>query len=314
MPFGISSLSIEIQPFPKTCKYTHVTRFHSPRAATCENGSYMRCAGLILLVCATAVLAQTSSDPDVARAQIELNRIRAMVETGALPRVQLQKAAAAVADAQDAATIRKNIYNQDLTQDQADDLVAAAARRFERRKKAFDDAKNLVDLGVMPSQSLASPLEEMDFARKEYDLANTRAKLAEQAIEMAEAEGALQAQLAEHPSETPNLVDRFDGDGIFTPQIFQRVETAFASHFGKPLPVSANGETAVHRALGFDHRGRVDVAVHPDQPEGVWLREYLMEHRIPFFAFRQAVPGKATGAHIHMGPMSTRLAARGAGG
>ena len=86
-----------------------------------------------------------------------------------------------------------------------------------------------------------------------------------------------------------------------------RVEMAFAERFGKPLPVSANGETAVHRALGFDHRGRVDVAVQPDQPEGVWLRQFLTENRIPYFAFRQAVPGKATGAHIHIGPMSTRL-------
>jgi hypothetical protein len=131
---------------------------------------------------------------------------------------------------------------------------------------------------------------------------------------MAEAEEAVQAQLAEHPSVMPSIAERFDGDGIFTPQILQRVETAFASHFGKPLPVSANGETVVHRALGFDHRGRVDVPVHPDQPEGVWLREYLTQHRIPFFAFRQAVPGKATGAHIHMGPMSTRIVAPGAGG
>jgi hypothetical protein len=85
------------------------------------------------------------------------------------------------------------------------------------------------------------------------------------------------------------------------------VEVAFARHFGKPLPVSAIGETAVHRALGFDHRGRVDVAIYPDLPEGIWLREYLTENRIPYFAFRQAVPGKATGAHIHIGPMSTRL-------
>jgi len=274
----------------------------------------MRCPGLILLVCATAALAQTSADPEVARAQIELGRVRVMVETGAMPRSQLQKAETAVADAQDAVTIRKSIYNQDLTEDQANDLVAAAARRFERRKKAFDDAKKLVDAGVMPSQALANLLEEMDFARKECDLADTRAKLAEQAIEMAEAEETLQAQLAAHPSEAPKIGDRYDGAGVFTPQILQQVEMAFASQFGKPLPVSANGETAVHRALGFDHRGRVDVAVHPDQPEGVWLREYLMQHRIPFFAFRQAVPGKATGAHIHLGPMSTRLAAPGAGG
>ena len=41
---------------------------------------------------------------------------------------------------------------------------------------------------------------------------------------------------------------------------FSRVEAAYEEHFGKPLPISAMGETAVHRALGFDHRGRVDVA------------------------------------------------------
>jgi hypothetical protein len=131
---------------------------------------------------------------------------------------------------------------------------------------------------------------------------------------MAEAEEAVQAQLAAHPLEAPKLAERFDGNGVFNTQMFERVEAAFTAKFGKPLPVSANGQTAVHTALGFDHHGRVDVAVHPDQPEGVWLREYLTQNRIPFFAFRQAVPGKATGAHIHMGPMSTRLTAAAAGG
>jgi hypothetical protein len=77
------------------------------------------------------------------------------------------------------------------------------------------------------------------------------------------------------------------------------------------MPVTAMGETAVHRAMGFDHRGRVDVGLHPDAPEGAWLRSYLMENRIPFFLFRQAVPGKATGAHIHIGPISSRIATGG---
>jgi hypothetical protein len=48
--------------------------------------------------------------------------------------------------------------------------------------------------------------------------------------------------------------------------------------------------------------------VHPDSPEGAWLLEYLRAQRIPYYAFRQAVRGKATGAHIHIGPGSTRLA------
>jgi hypothetical protein len=55
----------------------------------------------------------------------------------------------------------------------------------------------------------------------------------------------------------------------------------------------------------------VDVALNPDCAEGQWLRTYLTVKRIPFFVFRQAIPGKATGAHIHLGPASTHLATGG---
>ncbi len=156
-------------------------------------------------------------------------------------------------------------------------------------------------------------MQDLDYARKQTEFASTRAELVKQISEMAEAEAAMQTHPFEPQTQpaagAPKVAERFDGDGIFTPQLFQNVEAAFERRFGKPLPVSANGETAVHRALGFDHRGRVDVALQPDQPEGVWLRDYLKTRNIPYFAFRQAVPGKATGAHIHMGPMSTRLTA-----
>ena len=53
----------------------------------------------------------------------------------------------------------------------------------------------------------------------------------------------------------------------------------------------------------------MDVAVEPDSREGKWLRQYLEAHRIPYFAFWHAAAGKATGAHIHIGPESTRLSA-----
>src|SRR5579884_2755746 len=110
----------------------------------------MRSSGLLLLVCAFVLGAQTPEDPEVARAKIELSRVRAMVETGAYPRAQLDKAEEAVADATDASIIRHSIYSQDLTEDQADALVAAANRRLDRRRKAFDDEKKLVDMGVAP--------------------------------------------------------------------------------------------------------------------------------------------------------------------
>ena len=66
-------------------------------------------------------------------------------------------------------------------------------------------------------------------------------------------------------------------------------------------------QTAVHRALGFDHHDRVDVAIFSDTAEGLWLRRYLESGDIPYYAFRNSVKGIATGAHIHMGPPSNRL-------
>ena len=59
--------------------------------------------------------------------------------------------------------------------------------------------------------------------------------------------------------------------------------------------------------MGFDHRGRIDVAVDPNESAGVWLRRYLRARQIPYFAFSRAIPGKATAAHIHIGAGSTRL-------
>jgi hypothetical protein len=108
------------------------------------------------------------------------------------------------------------------------------------------------------------------------------------------------------PAASPAM-ERFDGDGSFTNADFKRVVLAYEKHFHRPLPVSANGETAVHRAMGFDHRDRVDVALSPDTEEGSWLREYLEASDIPYYAFRNSLPGRATGAHIHIGPPSNRI-------
>jgi hypothetical protein len=264
-------------------------------------------AGLFLLVCAGLLGAQTAEDADVVRARLELLRVEGLVASGALPEVQSEKARAAVQDAEDRALLRKNIYQQDLTEEQADAMVAAASRQMDRRKQAFDEAKRLVEIGAAPQISLSTVLMELDFARKQLDLAETRARLAREMTQMAEMEVTLESRLSQSPAEALKIAERFDGDGVFTPEMLAKLETAYAARFGHALPITANGQTAVHRALGFDHRGRVDVGVYPDQPEGVWLRQYLTANRIPFFAFRQAVPGKATGAHIHLGPISPPL-------
>ena len=182
-------------------------------------------------------------------------------------------------------------------------MVAAANRRLERRQKARDEAAKLVDAGAAPKASLQALDDDLADERRELSVVESRAQLVHELSEMATAESNYLDKLAHSPAEAAELASGYTADGTFIYAAYAKVEVAFRERFGKPMPVSAMGETAVHRAMGFDHRGRVDVAINPDQPEGVWL----VENRIPFFAFRGPVPGKATGAHIHIGPMSTRL-------
>ncbi len=81
----------------------------------------------------------------------------------------------------------------------------------------------------------------------------------------------------------------------------------FHVKFDRPLPISAEGETEVHRAMGFDHRGRVDVAVVPTAPEGIWLRQYLQVAKDSLLRFFARDSRQGYRAHIHIGPGSTRL-------
>jgi len=256
-----------------------------------------------------AACSGTSEDPDVLRARLAIQHLRALVEAGAIPRVQLDQAEDALGDAQDMAVLRRTMFGQDITEEQSGEMVAAAQRRLDRRQKQLDRARGLVDSGIVAKNDLEPLVEQVDFARKEYDLAVSRAKLNHDLVEMARAEQIRQSRAEQDPAASARTSVRYDGAGLFTPAHFQQVSAAFEHRFAKPLPVSAMGETAVHRAMGFDHRGRVDVALNPDQPEGIWLRQYLEARRIPYFAFWQAAAGKATGAHIHIGPESTRLSA-----
>ena len=84
------------------------------------------------------------------------------------------------------------------------------------------------------------------------------------------------------------------------------IKSFFVSKFGRTLPVSAFGQTRLHTRLGFDHRRSVDVALSPDSAEGRALLKKLRGLGVPFIAFRKAIPGIATGAHIHIGRPSPR--------
>jgi len=240
--------------------------------------------------------------------RMEVDRLRAMAESGAIPRARLDQAQAELADAEDNMILRRTLYGtvriEDFTKDQTDLMVSSAERLVKRQEERYENARNLVAEGVMARATLAALLEDLEFRRKALDLARFRAKLVEELEEYARAEEEADPDV---PFTPRRVIERYDGAGMFTEVHFARVASAFQQQFFRPLPVSAKGATATHRALGFDHRGRVDVALNPDQREGIWLLHYLKRLKIPYYAFRAAVRGKATAPHIHLGPPSSRL-------
>jgi hypothetical protein len=279
---------------------------------------------IIFLIVAPAVFSQTPSetvqniaDKRIELAKQELQRISDLVAGGALPRVRLDQAQQDVADAEDDAVLAHTLYGelpaQNLTEQMADDMVAAAQRRVERQQLKIQQALKLVDGGITARASLDPLQEELKMRELNLSLAHSRAKLISELASLARFEKSMQqieeaTKLESYRDFVGAGMEHFEGNGTFVEsKDLKKLETAFSKKFDRSLPISADGETAVHRALGLDHRGRVDVAINPAGQEGIWLRQYLKSHDIPFYAFTRAIPGKATAAHIHIGPGSTRL-------
>jgi hypothetical protein len=85
-----------------------------------------------------------------------------------------------------------------------------------------------------------------------------------------------------------------------------KVQRFFSDTFGKQLPVAVFGQGAIHERWRLDHRNAMDISLHPDGVEGRALLIFLQKNGIPYSAFRSAIPGTATGPHIHIGRPSHR--------
>jgi hypothetical protein len=259
----------------------------------------------------SAELQPDLTDPAVVRAQDDMQRLRGLIAQGAVPLVRYQRALEAIEDAKDLSILHKYLYSKDLLPEQADQLIHIAQRMLVRRQADMIRMRQLASSGVVSRAEAQATDADYDRAQTELQLAQSRAMLIQQIAESLRIERALasiELQVESHPEWAGSVYTRYDGRGVFTSVDREKIANAFAMRFSRTLPISADGETATHRSMHFDHRGRIDVALRPDQVEGQWLLRYLETNRIPYFAFRSAVPGMATGPHIHIGPGSTRLA------
>lgn len=168
--------------------------------------------------------------------------------------------------------------------------------------------KELLDLGVISKRDLEDG--ERALAEAQGKVAETTKRIAD--VDNLVAEVNTAEELAKTSAGRPGLyrstglVIRYAGASRWALGDIAKVDAFFRLKFARPLPVSAVGQTVTHNQLGFDHREAVDVALHPDSAEGQALIGYLTSQGVSFIAIRGAIPGSATGAHIHIGPPSRR--------
>jgi len=190
-------------------------------------------------------------------------------------------------------------------------LLALQVEAARRAAAAAERRRALRAEGLVSRREVEE--SEQGAAAAHEALERTRARMAEADTMVTEAEGA--RELAALPPPRPGELHvgdsliRFLGAAEWSLAMTPRIQRFFTERFGRPLPVSAFGQTPLHDRFGFDHRNAIDVAVHPDSAEGRALMTWLRERGVSFLAFRSAVPGGATGAHVHVGEPSPLLAA-----
>jgi hypothetical protein len=191
-------------------------------------------------------------------------------------------------------------------------LLALYEASQHRAEEKAARSKDLFDQGLIAKKDI-----------EESDRAVTEAKLKVDGVrqQMSEADAQVAQVLVELDTEkqikkagrvsrggmvSSTAFIRYNGAGAWALSEAGKIQNFFQQRFGRPLPIAVLGQGAIHNQWHLDHRNAMDVSVYPDTPEGQALMDYLRSNGIPFSAFRQAIPGTATGPHIHIGKPSHR--------
>ena len=203
-----------------------------------------------------------------------------------------------------------------------DELRKLYEKEIERADERVSKTKELYEAGLVSKRELEREEETAAAARAkvkgvEGQLKSADVQIAETLVE-AEAEEAAAKALAQAksaPRARGGLIAttayiRYGGARAWSLNEAGAVMQFFTRSFGRQLPVSSFGQSPVHDRWGYDHHNAMDVGVSPDSAEGRALMEYLRSSGVPFTAFRFAIPGTATGPHIHVGRPSHKVAPR----
>lgn len=193
--------------------------------------------------------------------------------------------------------------------------VKRSAERLARTRELYQEG--LVSKSALEKDEEAVKIAGAEVAKVQGQLKSADVQIAETLVE-AEAEEAAAKALAKAKAAqrsaggvvTTTAYIRYGGARAWSLNEAGAVMQFFTRSFGRQLPVSSFGQSPVHDRWGYAHHNAMDVGVNPDSAEGRALMEHLRSSGIPFTAFRYAIPGTATGPHIHIGRPSHKIAPR----
>lgn len=187
---------------------------------------------------------------------------------------------------------------------------------YEAEVKRAEDklavSKRLLAEGLIPRTQVEE--NERMLAEAQQKVADTRRQRtsADDQIAAVLVENAADEQLAKNLNfakqrlvRTSSFI-RFTGGPGWNLGEAWKVQRFFSDTFRKELPVAVFGQGAIHNRWRLDHHNSMDISLHPDSAEGQALQNFLQRNGIPYLAFRSAIPGTATGPHIHIGRPSHR--------
>ena len=194
-------------------------------------------------------------------------------------------------------------------------IYESEAKKAEQR---LAQMKELLDQGLVKRQDVETAAEALKAASTK--LIETQSQLKAADVEVAEAlleanveDTATRVSTSRAPQSTGSLVRntayiRYGGGRPWSLAEVGPIQQFFLARFGRALPIHVFGQSPLHDRWGYDHRNAMDIGLNPDSSEGQALIDYLRATGVPFTAFHFAIPGVATGPHIHVGLPSHRIA------
>ena len=183
--------------------------------------------------------------------------------------------------------------------------VTKAEAEVSKSKKLYEEGLIARAKVEENERTLASAREKVTATRKQ--ITDADAQVASILVESeAEKTIAKNLRLARQSLVRTTAFIRYNGTSGWGLGDAYKVQRFFSDTFKRELPIAVFGQGAIHDRWRLDHHNAMDISLHPDSAEGQALLSFLEKNGIPFLAFRSAIPGTATGPHIHIGRPSHR--------